>query len=271
MDSTEVATRVHQAILRCQPVWQTHEEALAIKGVPTSPIWKATSSVQIVSINQLESSSVGFIAQLKGKLTMQRYWYMTVFMDQHSWYAYIYLQRAITSAETVQAKHTFEHMAEDMGVQIHHYHAGNCRFADKAFVQDCQKQHQGLTYCLVNAHFQNGIVEKKIRDLQEQTRTMMLHALHKWSSMLSIHLWPYGLCTANDTCNATPCKGSNISPIELFSRVAMCPKLKHYHAFGCPMYVLDNDLQAQRSLPKWQRVEQGLACIWGHRLITHVV
>ena len=183
---------------------------------------------------------------------MQRYWYVTVFMDQHSQYAYIYLQRAITSAETVQAKHSFEHMAKDMGVHIHHYHADNGRFADKAFVQDCQKQHQGLTYCVVNAHFQNGIVEKKIRDLQEQTRTMMIHALHKWSSMLSIHLWPYGLRTANDICNATPCKGSNISPIDLFSRVAMCPKLKHYHAFGCPMYVLDKDLQAQKSLPKWQ-------------------
>ena len=32
----------------------------------------------------------------------------------------------------------------------------------------------------------------------------------------------------------------------------MCPKLKHYHAFGCPTYVLDKALQAQKSLPKWQ-------------------
>ena len=70
--------------------------------------------------------------------------------------------------------------------------------------------------------------------------------------MLSIHLWPYVLCTANDICNATPYKGSDISPIELFSGVAMRPKLKHYHAFGCPTYVLDKDLQAQKSLPKWQ-------------------
>ena len=54
------------------------------KGVPMTPIQKATSSGQIVSVDQLESSMAGFIAQLKGKLTTQRYWYATVFLDQHS-------------------------------------------------------------------------------------------------------------------------------------------------------------------------------------------
>ena len=150
------------------------------KGAPTTPIQKAVSSDQIISIDQLESSTAGFIAQLKGKLTTQRYRYATVFVDQHSRYAYVYLQWAITSAKTVQAKHSFERL-EDMGIHVHHYHADNGWFADKGFVEDCQKQHQGLTYCGVNAHFQNGIAEKKIHDLQEQTRTMMLHALHKWS------------------------------------------------------------------------------------------
>ena len=154
------------------------------------PIQKATSSSQIVSVDQLKSSMAGFIAQLKGKLTTQMYWYAAVFVDQYSQYAYVYLQQAITSAKTVQAKHSFEHLAEDMGVHVYHYHADNGRFADKGFIQGCQKQCQGLTYCGVNTHFQNGIAGKKIRDLQEQTRTMMLHALQKWSSMFSIHRWP---------------------------------------------------------------------------------
>ena len=145
-------------------------------------------SGQIVSVDQLESSMTGFIAQLKGKLTTQRYWYATVFMDQYSHYTYVHLQRSITSTETVQAKHSFEHPAEDMGIRIHHDHADNGRFADKGFIQDFQCQCQGLTYCGVNAHFQNGIAEKKIHDLQEQTRTMMLRSLHKWSSMLLVHL-----------------------------------------------------------------------------------
>ena len=77
------------------------------------------------------------------------------------------------------------------------------------------------------------------------------YSLHKWSLLLSIHLRPYGLRTANDICNSTPHKGSDISPIELFSGVTVRPKLKHYHSFGSPTYVLDKELQAQKSLSRW--------------------
>ena len=103
------------------------------KKVPMSPIQKAMFSDQIISINQLKSSTAGFIAQFKGKLTTQRYWHSEVFMDQHSRYAYVHLQQTITSAKTIQAKHSFERMDEDMGVRIHHYHSDNGRFADKCF------------------------------------------------------------------------------------------------------------------------------------------
>ena len=68
----------------------------------------ATQPGQIVSVDQLESNSPGLIAQLKGKLTQQRYKYDTVFVDQFSGYTFVYLQRRLTSEETVQAKHAFE-------------------------------------------------------------------------------------------------------------------------------------------------------------------
>ena len=189
-------------------------------------------------------------------------------MDQYSHYTYIYLQRSITSMETVQAKHSFECLAEDMEICIHHYHADNGWFADKGFVQDCHSQCQGLTYCGVNAHFQNGIAEKKICDLQEQIRTMMLHGLCKWSSMLSVHLWPYGLQMAYNICNSTPCKGSDISHIELFSGVTICPKLKHYHSFGCPTYMLDKSYRCRRPCQSGV-VEPDLACTWAHHQTLH--
>ena len=60
-----------------------------------------------------------------------------------------------------------------------------------------------------------------------------------------------GAQCSRSTCNSTPRKGSDISPIELFSGLTVHPKLKHYHSFGCPTYVLDKELQAQKSLPKW--------------------
>ena len=130
-------------------------------------------------MDQLESNSAGLIAQLKGKPTQQRYKYATVFVDQYSGYTFVYLQRRLTSEETVQAKRAFERSSEQHGVKILHYHADNGRFADNAFINDCQRQGQGLSYCGVNAHFQNGIAERRIRDLQEQTRTSMLYAMSK--------------------------------------------------------------------------------------------
>ena len=157
-----------------------------------------TKPGQIVSVDQLESPTPGFIPQLKGIITKQCYRYATIFVDQYSCLSYVFLQQTITSNETVQAKTAFKRYSEERGVHILHYHASNGRFADKGFIENCQLKNQCLTYCGVNAHFQNGIAEKKIWHLQEATRTSLLFALHKWTCMLSIHLWPYAKCMANE-------------------------------------------------------------------------
>ena len=159
----------------------------------------------------------------------------------------------------MQAKHAFERAAEQRGVKILHYHADNGRFADNAFIADCNAQRQSLSYCGVNAHFQNGIAERQIRDLQEQTRMCMLYAMNKWKRMILICLWPYAMRHANDVANSTPRKGEDGSPIERFTGVPIRPKLRHYHAFRCPTYVLDNSLQSGQGAPKWkQRARLGI-------------
>ena len=139
-----------------------------------------TQPGHVVSVDQLESTTPGFVAQLKGLLTTQRYNYATIFVDQYSKLSFVFLQKRITSAETVLAKQSFERFARDHGVKILHYHADNSRFADNGFIQACKDNNQGITYCGVNAHFQNGVAEKRIRDLQEQAQTMLLFAVHKW-------------------------------------------------------------------------------------------
>jgi hypothetical protein len=53
---------------------------------------------------------------------------------------------------------------------IHHYHADNGRFADSVFMGAVEKSQHTISLCGANAHFQNGVVEKRIRDLQEQAR-----------------------------------------------------------------------------------------------------
>ena len=224
-----------------------------VKGENKTNTKIATRPGQIISVDQLESNTPGLIAQLKGKLTQQRYKYATVFVDQFSGYTFVYLQKRLTSEETVMAKHSFESSADQRGVKIIHYHADNGGFADNTFIADCKAQRQGLSYCGVNAHFQNGIAERRIRDLQEQTRTSMLYAMNKWKRMVLICLWPYAMRHANDVANATPRKGEEQSPLERFSGVNITPKLRHLHAFGCPTYVLDNALQSSHRSPKWKQ------------------
>jgi hypothetical protein len=166
----------------------------------------ATSPGKMVSVDQLESSAAGFISQLKGKLTRRRYKAATIFVDNFSRMSYVHLQESLTSADTVEAKEAFEAFARSMGVRIHHYHADNGRFADNGFKNAVKKQQQTISFCGVNAHFQNRIAEKIIRDLQEQARAMLLHAKSRWPKGVSIHLWPYELRYANHLIQVTPDK-----------------------------------------------------------------
>ena len=53
-----------------------------VKGDDKKATKVATQPGQIVLVDQLESETPGLIAQLKGKLTQQRYKYATVFVDQ---------------------------------------------------------------------------------------------------------------------------------------------------------------------------------------------
>ena len=88
----------------------------------------------------------------------------------------MHLQKSLTSEETVQAKRAFEAFAGTHGITIRHYHADNGCFQDRAFRESIEQAQQMLSFCGVNAHFQNGVAEKRIRDLQDNARTMLLHA-----------------------------------------------------------------------------------------------
>ena len=196
-----------------------------VKGDNKNATKTVTWTGQIVSVDQLECKTPGLIDQLKVKLTQQRYKYATVFVDQFSGCTFVYNEKRLTSEETVMVKHAFECSVDQRGAKILHYHADNSRFADNAFITDCKAQCQGLSYCGINTHFQNGIAERRIRDLQEQMRTLMLYAMNKWKRMILICLWPYAMRHVNDAVNSTPRKVEDLSLLEKFSGVNVTPKL----------------------------------------------
>ena len=174
------------------------------KKVPEEEAFEPQLTPVNAIVDQLESTTPGLIAQLKGTPTKVRYRAATVFVDQFSGLSFVYLQKGLTSDETVEAKQAFEQYANDHGVKIRHYHADNGRFADNKWRKDCQEKGQRLTFCEVNAHFQNGMAERRIRELQEQARTMLIHANRRWPEVVNAHLWPYAIRMANDIFNHTP-------------------------------------------------------------------
>ena len=106
----------------------------------------ATQPGQMVSVDQLESSTLGFVAQLKAILTTQRYKYALFFVDQYSNLSFVFLQKILTSEDTLLVKKTFERYASLKGVRIQHYHADNGHFADKGVVNHCQEENQMLMW-----------------------------------------------------------------------------------------------------------------------------
>ena len=209
---------------------------------------------QCVSVDQMHASTPGLIAQLKGIPTKHRYHYATIFVDHYSRLSYVHLQRELTSEETVQGKKAFEHFAKSHNVTIEHYHADNGRFADNLWLADVARCQQTISYCGVNAHWQNGIAEKRIRDLVDAARTILLDAKAKWPSAIHQSLWPYALRYANHLHQAKPspkAHDTKHSPLELFSNSPVRPNLTHFHPFGCPTYLLHDKLQQQNHLDRW--------------------
>ena len=106
-----------------------------------------------------------------GSVSQQMIILVTIYVDQFSDLSYAFLQEYARRKETFKGKLAFEQYARKVGDQIEHYHTDNRMFAENAFINHVKEQGQAITYRGVNAHYQNGKVEKRIRDLQERTRS----------------------------------------------------------------------------------------------------
>ena len=218
----------------------------------THPVFRATKPGECVSVDHMQSTEPGFYGQAKGILTKTRYRNATIFVDHFSRLKFVYLMTSnLTSQETVEAKRAFERFAAEHGVRIAHYHCDNGRFADTLFRKACKNQNQKLTFCGVNAHFQNGIAERAIRDLSEGACKQLLHARQRWPQAVSTALWPYALRHAAHLSNVLPTGKEGKSKLELFSGIQVGSNMRFLHTFGCPVFALNNSLASNNSIPRW--------------------
>ena len=199
-------------------------------------------------MDQLVSPTPGLIAQMTGILTTKTYKYATVYIDQYSKLSYVYLQKTSTVEKTLEGKKAFETYASSHGVKILNYHADNGIFRANEWIKSCQSSDipQGMTYSGVDAHHTNGIAERRIRDIQDNCRAMLIHANHKWRTHITANLWPYALRLANLAYNNTPLLGrkDGKTPLQLFALTEVDSNPKHWKTFGCPSYVLVQSLRS---------------------------
>jgi hypothetical protein len=128
------------------------------------------------------------------------------------------------------------------------------RFVSSACKESLLQENQRITYCGVNVHWQNGVAERIIRDLKEQTHIMLLHAQHHWPGGTTTNLWPYTMQTASHVFNDAPTlKGDHKdkTPREIFTGMKILAEVRHQHTFGCPIYVTASSLQQGKSLAVW--------------------
>ncbi len=102
----------------------------------------------------------------------------------------------------------------------------------------------------MNAHFQNGIAERAIRDLSESARKQLLHVCACWPAVVHFALWPYALRNAALLHNNLPMLEDGTSRLELFSSIQVGSNIKHVHTFACPVFALQNALASGKLLPR---------------------
>lgn len=229
--------------------WRTKTPA-----TPVEDFSRPIKPGEVVSIDQMVSPTPGLVAQMTGNLTHARYTCATVYVDHATRFGFIFLQKSSSAEETLQSKEAFEICAREHGIKIHHYHADNGIFKAKAWVNQCRSQGQKLTFAGVNAHHQNGIAEKRIRDLQELTRSALIHASKRWPQAITANLWPYAFRQANKILNETTLlkDPAGRSATQLFTNSPVDIQPKHFKPFGCPVAVLHEDLQTGQIFNKWK-------------------
>ena len=141
--------------------------------------------------------------------------------------------RDFTLEETLLGKSSFERHAAAGGVTIKHYHADNGRYADKGFRDAIINANQTISYCGVGAHHQNGMIERRIKELTLGARTCLLHAMRLWPEMIPEALWPFAIKCEAQKENMLIVRDDGRTAEETFFGIPHSPiDPKNLHTFG---------------------------------------
>ena len=117
-----------------------------------------------------------------GRATSDKFVGGCIFVDHASSYIHVEHQLGFSASETIRAKQSFENFAFDHNVIIENYLADNGVFSKSKFLQHIWDHEQKINFCGVNAHHQNGVVERAVKTISELSRSLLLHASLHWKN-----------------------------------------------------------------------------------------
>ena len=136
---------------------------------------------------------------------------------------------------------------------IKDYHSNSKNSKAKKWIEACHRGDQGLTFAGVTTHHQNGMAERRIRELQELTCTLMVHYRRRWYKEATENICSYALCMANNLINEITSfkKPDKKRPQSVYSGYPVVPNSKHWKISKCPIYVIDSALQSTQPHQNW--------------------
>jgi hypothetical protein len=167
-------------------------------------------------------------------------------------YVYATFCASKAATELVRSKLEFESFAARHNIVIKNIWTDNGFYSANLFHEACLKNQQDLTFCVVGAHWQNGIAERFISMITKHACTILLRAMAKWPDVVKEDMWTFALRHAVHFHNFSLRKDQTITPFEAFTGQSPHPSVNDFCVFGSPVYVLHKELQDGSSLGKWK-------------------
>jgi hypothetical protein len=167
----------------------------------------------------------------KGQPTKHRYTVAAFLVDHYSDYVHVTFHEKQEATELMHSKQDFEAFAQQHNVHIKSIHADNGIYSSKAFRITCANQR--LTFCAVGSHWQNGKAERTIGTIQTTARTILLHAITNWPSVINESFWTFAVKHAVNIHNIITRRNRDKSPYEKFTGEQPNKNINDLHVLGC--------------------------------------
>ena len=196
---------------------------------------------------------------IKSRSKVNSYCGGCIFVDASTGYVHAECQQSTSSHYTLEAINNFKKIAYDNGIIIQEYQSDNgSAFTSKEFRARLEEQGQDAIYSGAGSHHQNGSAKQAIRTIMAMARTMLLHAATHWPDLAADSTtWPLAVRHAVYIHNQIPSVKTGLSPMDLWSKIRFpMQKLLSLHVWGCPVYVLENNLADGKSIGQWKAKSQ---------------